>query len=628
MIEPTRSFIVEKPIFTEEDFAQLPYSDSARHLELYYNIIMSSDNMSLPDHLRPAVWALADPGIDKAMVIISPGSGKSQLVDVVYPTWRLGLAPTTTILGVSSAEGLMTTFIQAAMNIIENNNIYKEVFPNVRPDKDTGWSAGRGIFVTRGLSSLAPPSYSVSGYKSRSIIGKHARELLVDDIHDEDNSANTENISDVEGWYYRTLIGRQDPEGSRFFMTGRRWAEDDLYARLRKSGDWLVMELAAFVEGTDLYYKTRIPAGMSCCFNNYTPSEKVEDIRIIYGTNPSGFYWIANKAKFKEANEAKRNRPDIYETVYQCQPEHASTVIFRKEDFRTYAHPDTLDEGRSEESVSMLCQGFDEIIQTWDTAYTSNKYSNNSVCYSIGLRYCNEWHRGNLDEEIPPHYDCYVLDEVCLMLDYAELVEHAVYNYNKWQPNQVLIEKAAVGHPLVAQLTQYNIPILGIVPQGTNKRSRAINGAKAGSAQGWFRQGRVLFPEHATWRDAAETELCSFTGTKNEKDDRVDALIQGINYAIDAGIHQKELPPEWRWGGKNNNRTTQGSRYLPKHPLDMLFAASRSPINPFTKVCGSCTYFEPTSFCAYHNRPVSALHSCPVFTDKGQRRNPIIYLNR
>ena len=75
-------------------------------------------------------WVLGDKNIDAAMLIISPGAGKSLLCDVAWPCYELGHDPEQTILGVSSGADLMVDFLQASMSTIEENKINKLIFPN------------------------------------------------------------------------------------------------------------------------------------------------------------------------------------------------------------------------------------------------------------------------------------------------------------------------------------------------------------------------------------------------------------------------------------------------------------------------------------------------------------------
>lgn len=624
-METLRKFVVQKPAFTEQDFEELSTAHDGKRLELFYNLIMAADGLSLPDHLRPVAHAFADNNIHKCMIIISPGAGKSQFSNIVYPLWELGLDINQTILAVSAAEGLMITFLQAAMNLVEHSTTFQSIFPRATPDKATGWSAFRGIYLRRGVSALAPPSYSVAGYESRAIIGKHATRLILDDIHDENNSGSNDQINKVEDWYYRTLLGRQDPKGSRLMMIGRRWAADDLYGRLRKSGDWLVMQLPSIREDTrELYYECRIPAGMSCVFNDYKASSLVEDIKVIYGSDIHGFYWPDQPSKYREAIEVRKNKPSLFETVYQSRPERGGDRLFIEKDFRFYNPPVDLIYGRNFNlETASFCDRFEFILQSWDTAFTSEKSSDPSCCYCIGLKPCTEDHRSLVtkagvdreDEgEVPFHYDIYVLDEFHAVIDFGDLLNEAVAFFNKWQPNlPVLIEKSAVGEPLIQSLTQYSIPVEGVVVQHSSKRSRIINGAKAGSAQGWFRQGRVVFPQGIDWTDHLKAELLEFVGSRYDRDDRVDALVHAINYAIDMGIKSREFPPGWRSESSFNDRIKDSLEV--KHPFSQLAKAQEMSANPFEGTCGTCKSYKD-DFCKLHNHTVCSLNSCQMFESK------------
>src|SRR5580698_966285 len=241
-----RVFTVEAPEFTEENIEGIPTIHDGKHLELFYNLIFAPIGLVLPAHLRPVVTALGDENIKSLMLIISPGAGKSQALSIAYPLWELGHDPNLTILGVSSGADLMMGFLQSTMNIIEDEGkAYNILFPNTVPDKQQGWSTSRGMFVKRTAPGIPDPSYVATGYGAKSITGKHAKLLVIDDIMDNENSATSEQIQKVEDFYYGTLLGRRDPKGARMVIVGRRWATDDLYGRLKESKDWLVMTLAS-----------------------------------------------------------------------------------------------------------------------------------------------------------------------------------------------------------------------------------------------------------------------------------------------------------------------------------------------------------------------------------------------
>ncbi len=1004
-----RVFTVVAPELTEENIENIPTVHDGQHLELYYNIIFADLGFTLPDHLRPVTIALGDKNIQSLMVIISPGAGKSQLLDIAYPTWELGHNQNLTILGVSGGAELIMGFLQASMTIIDKNPVYNTLFPGTIPDKEQGWSTSRGAFVKRTAIGQPDPSYAATGYgcysddtevltkrgwllfkdtnkddwfatrnpitkefewqqstkyiqkyyngemihfyglsldllvtpnhrmitynyhknsnekiitaenvynysynslrlpstskwkgeeikekffgstnnrirtaleqkefiiqqsksgqsyrkiaslvgisnsqihkiitgkttysnptywardvemsgddycafmgmylsegsinsnfvqitqfkqskgfqpykellnrifrtevyysdhsnqfiigsvnlcnylhqfgdcykkfipegilgatprqlqifwdyyllgdgwktqsagqegistssknmaddlqevaqkigysssvrvriskdrminnhftrggkryyevsltrskyksfhkekidysgevfcvsvpngtlytkrrgktiwcgNSKSITGKHARLLVIDDIHDEENSATSEQIEKVENFYYKTLLGRQDPQGARMVIIGRRWATDDLYGRLKESKDWLVMTLAAIRDTAELYYDVRIPAGLSCVFNNYTPSKDVEDIRVVYGNNTDnlGFYWndIRMSSKYKEAILNKKNKPAIFETVYQSNPSAAESKPFNEADFPDFSIPAELEIGRNYDTVAnyLAKMDFEMIIQSWDTAYTAKAVNDPSVGYTLGLRGCELNHRavGNDDNVVPFHYDIYVLDELYRRVDYGELQQEVLDYYYKWNPNYVIMENATAGIPLMGALAAYSIQVIGVTVQHTSKLTRATDGAKAGSVQGWAKQGRIWIPRKASWAAGLLNELKDFTGARNKKDDRVDSLIHGVNWAIDYGIQNRELPEGWR--NKEDIENKIKSWAVVNHPLMDLPNLYHNVQNPYYGLCGSCKSFDASkSWCNLHKHVTVKIGTCQMYDPK------------
>lgn len=244
---------------------------NARGLASFYNSILSPRGFQLPPHLVPVCYGLTDLRIPKLLLLIGPGSGKSQLLSQIFPAFLLGHDPKQTILGVSAGESLIQGFVRSVMEIIEWAEIYAYLFPNVRPNKDAGWSTERGLFVTGRAPGDPDASYWAAGLDSKSLTGKHGKTIILDDPHDKDNSNSAMACEKVVTTYYNTIMGRADPAGARFIVAGRRWSENDLYGHLIESGEWVVMELPAMRAGApDLFYDIVVPDGMTCCFNDGT----------------------------------------------------------------------------------------------------------------------------------------------------------------------------------------------------------------------------------------------------------------------------------------------------------------------------------------------------------------------
>lgn len=248
---------------------------SAIGFEYFYDFMHLDRGFFFPRHLKPLAMGLTDIRIPKLLVIVGPGSGKSVMLSTAFPAFVLGQDPSHTILGVSAGEALMQGFMAAVMEWIEHAPAWKFVFPDILPDKSRGWSTDRGMFIKGHAAGDPDASYLAAGLTSKRITGVHARLIIGDDLHDKENSASAIACQGVIDYYYSQIIGRADPRGARFIFAGRRWHEEDIYGHLKKTGEWVVMELPAIRENSDkLYWDITIPEGMECCFTELARGER------------------------------------------------------------------------------------------------------------------------------------------------------------------------------------------------------------------------------------------------------------------------------------------------------------------------------------------------------------------
>jgi hypothetical protein len=254
---------------TAEELAAICRQWTPQSLATFYEWTFAGLGWKMPKHLWPVCLALCDSRIEKLMLNVGPGTGKSQLLSVVYPAWVLGHDPSMTILGVSGGESLMQGFQAAAAEIIQSSSSFQLSYPKVKPDKNAGWSAERGLFVSGRKPGIPDASYLAAGLQSRYLVGKHARLLVVDDLHDDTNSGTAEQCETVVRKWYNTILGRADPMGARFIIAGRRWHEADVYGQLKVSGDWVTMTLPAERAGKKgLYFDITVPDNFDCVFTD------------------------------------------------------------------------------------------------------------------------------------------------------------------------------------------------------------------------------------------------------------------------------------------------------------------------------------------------------------------------
>lgn len=254
---------------TAEELAAVCRQWTPQSLATFYEWTLAPLGYKLPRHMWPVCLALCDTRIKKLMVIVGPGSTKSQLLSIIYPSWVLGHDPSMTILGVSGGESLMQGFQAAAMEIVETAPSFQLSFPNVKPDKKAGWSAERGMYVTGRKPGISDASYLAAGLQSKFLVGKHCATMIIDDLHNADNSATVEQCKLVVDKYYNTIRGRAQAMGCKFVLAGRRWHENDIYGELKDGGDWVSMTLPAERAGkTRLFWDVSVPSNMDCIFTD------------------------------------------------------------------------------------------------------------------------------------------------------------------------------------------------------------------------------------------------------------------------------------------------------------------------------------------------------------------------
>ena len=650
---------------TEEEIIEVCRGWGPDSLVLFYEWSQRESGFKLPPHLYPVVLGLCDTRIEKLQVQIGPGAGKSQLISMVYPAWMLGHDPQQTFLGISGAENLAQGFMSVVMGIVESNEAFRLCYPDVKPDKAQGWSNDRGAFVTGRRLAVPDAGFLACGLSSKVLTGKHARTVILDDLHDADNSATEVQCAQVVYKYTTQITGRADPMGARFVLAGRRWHEADLYGTLQDNGDWVTIKLPAERPGSEeLWVDVTVPDGLECVFTDgicqtpdimdsvqalspeHLPEHRIRmagdqegqqvalrEIQWIYGHDPKGqgFFWPESSHKRKEYFSNKRLNPSATEAVYQCNPGARQGVVFQDEDFeRRYPPPEGLEYGCAAPEVKRFLERGALLVQAWDTAFSAETTSDYTVGITLMCVPCASYHRDEDPEQLGPcehHFDIYVLDVYRERKKFAELVSAIKQQFLKWQPNCVVVEKKAYGVTLVETLPGAGIPVEGVTPGPLeSKRARAVEGVGAGSVQGWCRQHRVVFPHDATWLQAFIREMKNFTGEKGGRDDQVDAFVHGVVYAIRNGVGSARIPGDWDDPRKVDDQMTDrgGADFA------ALFGLQES-VDPFSGTCAKCQFFTdvirqrglktnrdltnlPPSYCTLHNQPSIGFGSCDEYS--------------
>jgi predicted phage terminase large subunit-like protein len=155
---------------------------------------------------------------------------------------------------------------------------------------------------------------------------------------------------------------------------------------------------------------------------------------------------------------------------------------------------------------------FSRIIQFWDTAYTEKQRNDRSACITIA------------ESKTPTRY--WILDLWYGRMEYPELVKICQAQYDKWNPDRVLVENKATGPPLIQQLLRdtNKVPIFAI-PQSKMEGDKEV---RAQTITGIIEAGQVALPERAAWLAEFYQEIGSFP--RGNHDDIVDAFVYGLRY--------------------------------------------------------------------------------------------------
>jgi len=201
-----------------------------------------------PHHL---MWfrQMLDPSEDKTIIIGPRGSAKSTAA-LVFMSWYMGHFPHLANVLISVTLKQAQDRLEAVRDMVEHNERYKKVFPNVAIDKkrpnnkttlnikrtDIPYGTWRSIVARN--SDPKSPSLFASGVGGSQVIGSRCTGvLLLDDLMDERNIATIELRDKLWSWVSTTLMpiltGR-----ARVIHITTRWHTDDLVSRQLATGEW------------------------------------------------------------------------------------------------------------------------------------------------------------------------------------------------------------------------------------------------------------------------------------------------------------------------------------------------------------------------------------------------------
>lgn len=441
----------------------------------------------------------------------------SELASIRFPAWHLGHNPRHEIINVGYNLDLPIKFSRKVREVVRDAH-YQAMFPDTRLDQDSqsaeSWNTTKGGGFT---------AAGVGG----GITGKGAHILIIDDPLKNMEEADSIDRRDLlDEWYQSTAYTRLAPGGGVLYIE-TFWNDDDLAGRLQQRMQRDPM--------TDQFDIVRYPA-----LSEHWEYRN-EETRIITRSPTELPPEVVSEGGLKllrpidtclhesryPTDALKRIRsnmdsPRIWSALYQQNPVPDEGMYFRKEFFRYQR--------------TMPAATGHQLVTAWD--------------FAIGEKQQNDWTVGvTLLQD--SNDTLYVMDVVRFKGDAMQIVENILDTAKKWGSGiagdyRLGVEDGQIWRaiePLLKKRMSERKEFWSYEPLKplTDKLSRAR------PLQGRMQQGRVVFPDEASWLKDTQTEMLRFPAGAH--DDVVDAMAWGVRLCISREPPKSEpvkQPESWK----------------------------------------------------------------------------------
>jgi len=405
---------------------------------------------------------IASGKIKRLIINMPPRHTKSEFGSYLLPAWFMGKFPHKKVIQSSHTADKALEFGRKVRNLVASPQ-FAAVFPNVALQADSQ-AAGKWATNKGGTYFAVGVGGAVAGYGGDLIV--------IDDPHSEQDgkNLNPEAFEGVYDWYMTGPRQRLQPGGA-ILLIMTRWGKRDLTGKL--------LEYAAKNPDADQWEVIEFPAIM-----------------------PSGLpLW----PEFWSLEELEATRatifPRFWAAQYQQEPTSSESALIKREWWHIW-----------EEDRPPECEF---VIQSWDTAFTKNERSDYSACTTWGVFYREDDERtGKLLPNV------ILLDSFQEKMEFTELKDVAFKHYKEFNPDTLIVEAKASGHPLISELRQMGIPVQEFTPSKGNDKIARVN-----AISDLFASGVIWCPDTRWARELIE-QTADFPN--GEHDDLVDSMSQAL----------------------------------------------------------------------------------------------------
>lgn len=234
-------------------------------------------------------------------------------------------------------------------------------------------------------------------------------------------------------------------------------------------------------------------------------------------------YW-----KLEELLQTKNSIPvSKWNAQYQQNPTAEEGALIKREYWQDWDKPKP--------------PKLEAILQSWDTAYTKDSRADYSAVTTWGVFVDEETEKNNL----------ILLDAVRGKWEFPDLKEKAVKFYKQWEPDIVLVEARAAGHPLIYELRSAGIPIQDVTVGRGSKMNPNDKISRVNSITDIFASKFVWAPKDMVWAQEVIEECASFPA--GDHDDLLDTVVMAVQRFRHGG-----------WIGTVNDDDSEDKDYVPE----------------------------------------------------------------
>jgi predicted phage terminase large subunit-like protein len=399
----------------------------------------------------------------RLIISMPPGHSKSQLASRAFPSFILGLNPKIRVIAASWGADFSRRFNRDVQRIISNIE-YRDLFKNTTLSS-TGNRDSNNRWIRQGdyFEIVEYGGYYKNIGVCGGIAGMRADCLIIDDpIKNAQEAGSRVRRDAIWEWFYSDAITRL-ATGAGIIIIMTRWHVDDLVGLVLKNASdddkWEVIKLPAIAEENEEFRKK----GDALFPEMYSKEYLLTKVKPFFGTRQ-------------------------WNCLYQQNPSSSDESIIKLEWFQRY------------DSVPHNPQ---RVVFSLDTAYQPEKHNDPNVCMVFYV-YKNAY---------------YIVDIWREQVIYPDLKRKLAIMIDKYNPSEILIEKASSGQSLIQELKNATKrPIHALTPNTGDKVMRISLQA------GQIESGLVFIPNRASWLYDFETEITQFPNSTH--DDQIDALSQ------------------------------------------------------------------------------------------------------